>query len=65
MLEEAFRAGQRLSIEHVNHYVTDGKVIVASLVADVGRLEVSSPLNEGLMSGRAPRLKLARGSFRR
>jgi hypothetical protein len=32
---DSYRAGQRLSIEHVNHYVTDGKVIVASLVASI------------------------------
>jgi hypothetical protein len=29
----SYRAGQNLSIEHVNHYVTDGKVMVATLVA--------------------------------
>jgi hypothetical protein len=31
----SYRAGQNLSIEQVNHYVTDGKVMVASLVAGI------------------------------
>jgi hypothetical protein len=36
---DSYRAGQRLSIEHVNHYVADGKITVASLSADICRLE--------------------------
>ena len=32
---DSYRADQRLSVEHVNQYVTDGKVTVASLVADI------------------------------
>jgi hypothetical protein len=32
---DSYQSGQRLSIKHVNHYVTDGKVMVASLVADI------------------------------
>ena len=29
------RAGQNLASEHVNHYVTDGEVMAASLVVEV------------------------------
>jgi LssY C-terminus len=32
---DSYRAGQRLSVERVNHYVTDGKVLVASLKANI------------------------------
>jgi hypothetical protein len=31
----SYKAGQRLASEHVNHYVTDGEVTAASLIADV------------------------------
>ena len=31
---KSYQAGQRLSVEHVNHYMTDGEVTVASLAVD-------------------------------
>ena len=31
---KSYQAGQNLSVEHVNHYITDGEVTVASLAVD-------------------------------
>jgi hypothetical protein len=31
----AYKAGQRLSSKHVNHYITDGEVAAASLMVNV------------------------------